>query len=249
MILIRWQEVSHFFSSHLYRLNRDPFQRNFVVADSLLDKREERIRRMFDNIAPYYDLLNHLLSFNIDQLLAPANDASGSARRHRADPRSVHRHGRSGPGLRSGGRRQGADHRSRLFPRHAGPGRGEDSADAGPAQRIRLVEADAQSLPFPDDHFQIVTVAFGLRNVTDTDRCLAEMVRVTQPGVRSPFSSSPSPRARSSASSIVVIFATCCRWSARSSRAARTTPTVISRPASRNFPTAKRSPSVWKSTA
>ncbi len=44
------------------------------------------------------------------------------------------------------------------------------------------LEADAQKLPFPDDYFQITTVAFGLRNVPDTDRGLAEMVRVTRPG-------------------------------------------------------------------
>src|SRR5207244_6908420 len=50
------------------------------------------------------------------------------------------------------------------------------------ADRISYLEADAQRLPFPDDYFQITTVAFGLRNVTDTDRGLAEMVRVTRPG-------------------------------------------------------------------
>ena len=53
-----------------------------------------------------------------------------------------------------------------------------------PRRRVRFVEADAQPLPFPDDTFQIVDVAFGLRNVTDTDRGLAEMVRVTRPGGR-----------------------------------------------------------------
>ena len=37
-------------------------------------------------------------------------------------------------------------------------------------------------LPFPDDSFQIVSVAFGLRNVTDTDRGLREMARVCRPG-------------------------------------------------------------------
>jgi len=49
---------------------------------------------------------------------------------------------------------------------------------------VGFVEADAQSLPFPDDTFQITCVAFGLRNITDTDRGLAEMVRVTQHGGR-----------------------------------------------------------------
>src|SRR5262249_7112399 len=54
----------------------------------------------------------------------------------------------------------------------------------GREDRIRIVEADAQRLPFPADHCQIATVAFGLRNVTDTDRGISEMVRVTQPGGR-----------------------------------------------------------------
>src|SRR5262249_52237179 len=52
------------------------------------------------------------------------------------------------------------------------------------SQRIRYLEADAQRLPFANDQFQITTVAFGLRNVTDTDRGISEMVRVTQPGGR-----------------------------------------------------------------
>ena len=41
---------------------------------------------------------------------------------------------------------------------------------AAPPSRIRFVEADTQRLPFPDNTFQLTTVAFGLRNVTDTDR-------------------------------------------------------------------------------
>jgi demethylmenaquinone methyltransferase/2-methoxy-6-polyprenyl-1,4-benzoquinol methylase len=47
---------------------------------------------------------------------------------------------------------------------------------------LRFVEADAQALPFEDGQFQIVAVAFGLRNVADTDRGIAEMTRVCAPG-------------------------------------------------------------------
>ncbi|HEX6984147.1 MAG TPA: bifunctional demethylmenaquinone methyltransferase/2-methoxy-6-polyprenyl-1,4-benzoquinol methylase UbiE, partial [Planctomycetaceae bacterium] len=47
---------------------------------------------------------------------------------------------------------------------------------------ITFVEADAQALPFADDTFGLVTVAFGLRNVTDTGRGLREMARVCRPG-------------------------------------------------------------------
>jgi demethylmenaquinone methyltransferase/2-methoxy-6-polyprenyl-1,4-benzoquinol methylase len=54
----------------------------------------------------------------------------------------------------------------------------------GASDRVQFLEADTQKLPFADDTFQLTTVAFGLRNVTDTDRGIAEMVRVTQPGGR-----------------------------------------------------------------
>jgi demethylmenaquinone methyltransferase/2-methoxy-6-polyprenyl-1,4-benzoquinol methylase len=47
--------------------------------------------------------------------------------------------------------------------------------------RITFIEADAQNLPVPSDAFQIVCVAFGLRNVADTDRGLAEMTRACAP--------------------------------------------------------------------
>ena len=52
------------------------------------------------------------------------------------------------------------------------------------AAPLTFVEADTQHLPFEDDRFQIVSVAFGLRNVTDTRKGLREMVRVCQPGGR-----------------------------------------------------------------
>jgi demethylmenaquinone methyltransferase/2-methoxy-6-polyprenyl-1,4-benzoquinol methylase len=47
-----------------------------------------------------------------------------------------------------------------------------------------LALCDAQQLPFPDDAFDCVSVAFGLRNMTDKDAALAEMARVTRPGGR-----------------------------------------------------------------
>lgn len=49
---------------------------------------------------------------------------------------------------------------------------------------LKFQEADTTNLPFPDNFFQLVTVAFGLRNVADTDQGLQEMTRVCQPGGR-----------------------------------------------------------------
>jgi demethylmenaquinone methyltransferase/2-methoxy-6-polyprenyl-1,4-benzoquinol methylase len=156
-----------------------------AVSSQLLDKREARIRRMFGQIAPFYDFLNHLLSLNIDRrwrdrtarLVPPGPAGDGpildlctgtgdlALTYDRAAKGTV-------PII-------GADFAHEMLVRAA-----RKAAGAGAGERVRFVEADAQALPFPDDHFQLVTIAFGLRNVTDTDRGLLEMVRVTRPGGR-----------------------------------------------------------------
>src|SRR5438045_7945999 len=143
------------------------------MATSLLDKRETRIRRMFGEIAPRYDLLNHLLSLNVDRywrwrttrLVPPAGDApildlcTGTGDLALAYDRAA------------GGKVAivGADFCHPMLVRAAAKTARRKATD-----RIRYVEADAQRLPFPDETFQITCVAFGLRNVTDTDRGLAE---------------------------------------------------------------------------
>jgi demethylmenaquinone methyltransferase/2-methoxy-6-polyprenyl-1,4-benzoquinol methylase len=153
------------------------------VSSALVDKRETRIRRMFGAIAPRYDLLNHLLSLNIDRrwrrrttrLVLPAGDGpildvcSGTGDLALAYDQAA---GGQVPVV-------GADfcHEMLVLAGTKARQRGADG-------RVRYVEADTQRLPFPDGHFQITAVAFGLRNVTDTDRGLAEMVRVTRPGGR-----------------------------------------------------------------
>ncbi len=56
--------------------------------------------------------------------------------------------------------------------------------DSGIQGNIEFVQADAQFLPFPDDSFDCVTIAFGLRNVTEKETALASMLRVLKPGGR-----------------------------------------------------------------
>jgi demethylmenaquinone methyltransferase/2-methoxy-6-polyprenyl-1,4-benzoquinol methylase len=158
------------------------------VSSSLIDKRETRIRTMFGNIASSYDLLNHLLSLNIDRYWR--------WRTTRLVPPRVGAEGGDAPILdvctgtgdlalaydRAAGHRVpivGSDFclpmllpaRDKTRRRHA-------------SERVRYIEADTQRLPFPADTFQLTVVGFGLRNVTDTDRGIAEMVRVTKPGGR-----------------------------------------------------------------
>ncbi len=56
--------------------------------------------------------------------------------------------------------------------------------DRGQLGNLEFVQADAQYLPFPDDSFDCITIAFGLRNVTDKDLALRSMLRVLKPGGR-----------------------------------------------------------------
>jgi demethylmenaquinone methyltransferase/2-methoxy-6-polyprenyl-1,4-benzoquinol methylase len=166
-----------------------------MVSAIVIDKREARIRRMFGHIAPSYDLLNHLLSLNIDhywrwrttQLVPPRGKepildlCTGTGDLALAYDRAA----------------QGevpivaADFCHEMLVLA-----GEKTSKNQAAGRIRFLEADAQQLPFPDDFFQITTVAFGLRNVTDTDRGLAEMVRVTRPGGKLAILEFSQPRGR-----------------------------------------------------
>ncbi|HTU17830.1 MAG TPA: class I SAM-dependent methyltransferase, partial [Gemmataceae bacterium] len=145
------------------------------MSTSILDKRETRIRTMFGNIARRYDLLNHLLSLNIDRYwrwrttrLAPPRVGEAAA------PILDVCTGTGDLALaydRAAKRRVpivGADFcLPMLLPAR------DKTQRRGAAARIGYVEADTQRLPFPDDTFQLTTVAFGLRNVTDTDRGLA----------------------------------------------------------------------------
>jgi demethylmenaquinone methyltransferase/2-methoxy-6-polyprenyl-1,4-benzoquinol methylase len=151
------------------------------MATSLLDKRETRIRRMFGNIAPHYDFLNHLLSLNVDRYwrwrttrLVPPRSSAPILDLCTGTGDLALAYDRASRGVAPV---VGADfcHEMLLLARKKTVARGQ-------AARICYLEADAQRLPFPDDHFQITAVAFGLRNVTDTDRGLAEMARVTQVG-------------------------------------------------------------------
>jgi demethylmenaquinone methyltransferase / 2-methoxy-6-polyprenyl-1,4-benzoquinol methylase len=140
---------------------------------------------MFDRIAHRYDLLNRVLSLGIDQ------------RWRRRTVRSLALDGRPGGGrvldLATGtadlailvARRhpgvvvEGLDPSERMLER----GRVKiERARLG--DRVRLVTGDAESLPYPDATFDGVTIAFGIRNVPDRARGLAEMKRVTKPGGR-----------------------------------------------------------------
>lgn len=56
--------------------------------------------------------------------------------------------------------------------------------DLGIVGNVEYIQANAEELPFPDNYFDVVSIAFGLRNVTDKDKALASIYRVLKPGGR-----------------------------------------------------------------
>ena len=151
------------------------------MSTTTIDKSGERVQRMFGEIAPSYDRMNHLLSLNVDRYwrwwtvekLAPKpgdpilDVCTGTGDLALAFHRAT------------GGKSEivGAD----FCPEMLDIGR-RKQVRAKIGSELSFVEADAQNLPFEKDRFEIVSVAFGLRNVADTDRGLTEIARVCRPG-------------------------------------------------------------------
>jgi demethylmenaquinone methyltransferase/2-methoxy-6-polyprenyl-1,4-benzoquinol methylase len=137
------------------------------------------VRGMFTAIAPRYDLLNHVLSLNIDKRWRErAVDALGWERR--PDGRYLDLCAgtldlAAALARRSGFRGHviGADFVKPMLER----GRGK-------ADRVSPVNADALELPLPDASFDGATVGFGVRNLADIDAGLTEAARVLRPGAR-----------------------------------------------------------------
>ena len=146
------------------------------------------VREMFTSIAPRYDLLNHVLSFNIDRLWWRRTARAFSKILAQPDARILDlccgtgdmtfalrkQAGKSRPEL------WGADFSHAMLQRARTKSSEKISANANPTPR--WIEADALRLPFPIQHFNLVTSAFGFRNLADYDAGLREIVRVLRPG-------------------------------------------------------------------
>lgn len=147
-----------------------------------VDKSDARVRRMFGEISGRYDFLNHFLSGGTDiywrwrtvRAAKPVADApildvcSGTGDLAFA----WHK--------KTSARVVGTDFTFEML-QHANRKRDRKLTQRRRSE-VTFLEADTQQLPFISDAFQIVSVAFGLRNVADTRAGLREMIRVCRPG-------------------------------------------------------------------
>jgi demethylmenaquinone methyltransferase/2-methoxy-6-polyprenyl-1,4-benzoquinol methylase len=147
-----------------------------------LDKTPSRIAGMFDAIAPRYDLLNHVLSAGLDRRWR--SRAIGELRIERGVRLLDLCTGTADlaiAAIREGSAASviGVDFAARMLQLA-----GVKVARLGLSRSIRLVRADATRIPLHDSSCDAATIGFGIRNVADPSRALAELARVLRPGGR-----------------------------------------------------------------
>jgi len=150
------------------------------VAES---KKAAKVAEVFHSVAARYDLMNDLMSGGIHRLWKRFSiELSGVRPGHRV----LDIAGGTGDLARQFAGRVGAEGEVVLADINASMlqmGRSK-LLDAGVAGNLRFVQADAEQLPFADNSFDCVSIAFGLRNVTHKEKALKSMLRVLKPGGR-----------------------------------------------------------------
>ena len=143
--------------------------------------KKEKVQEMFNGIAPKYDLLNHLLSLGIDK--AWRRKAMRELERGAKDRVLDVACGTgdfSIEALRHGVRQVvGVDISENMLAVAQ-----EKARDKGLEEQLEFLYGDSEQLTFPDENFDAVTVAFGVRNFEHLERGLREMCRVLRPGGR-----------------------------------------------------------------
>lgn len=146
-------------------------------------EKQAKVADVFHSVAAKYDIMNDLMSFGVHRLWKRfAIDCSGVR-----------------PGQKVLDLAGGTGDLTAKFSRIVGDkgqviladindsmlkvGR-DKLRDLGVVSNVEYVQANAQALPFPDNTFDLITIAFGLRNVTDKDEALRSMYRVLKPGGR-----------------------------------------------------------------
>jgi len=154
---------------------------HFGYKNVPVDEKADHVRDVFDSVATRYDIMNDLMSAGMHRLW-----------KRRAIDQAAVRPGHAVLDLAGG-----TGDLALKFARQVGPGGHVVLADinaamleqgrkrlinAGIAGNLTIAQVDAENLPFAEHSFDRITIAFGLRNVTDKDAALQSMYRVLKPG-------------------------------------------------------------------
>ncbi|GIU41097.1 ubiquinone/menaquinone biosynthesis C-methyltransferase UbiE [Shewanella sairae] len=159
----------------------NPKSTHFGYKTIEAEKKADMVAGVFHSVAAKYDIMNDVMSFGIHRMWKRFTIESAGAR----------------PGMKVLDLAGGTGDLTAKFSRIVGDtgqviladindsmlkvGR-EKLRDKGIVGNVDYVQANAEALPFPDNYFDIITIAFGLRNVTNKDAAIASMLRVLKPG-------------------------------------------------------------------
>lgn len=162
-------------------MNESESTTHFGFTQVPMPEKVKRVAQVFESVAPHYDLMNDLMSLGIHRLW----------KRFAIELANVQR------GQRVLDLAGGTGDLAAKFSKLVGETGEVVLADINPAMlqqgRIRLLnegilvdyaQVNAEKLPFADNSFDVISIAFGLRNVTDKSAALASMLRVLKPGGR-----------------------------------------------------------------
>ena len=154
---------------------------HFGYTEVPVDEKVNRVADVFHSVAAKYDLMNDLMSGGVHRLWKRITiEASGARSGHQI----LDIAGGTGDLTKRFSRIVGQEGRVVLADINDSMLKvGRDKLiNSGVAGNVEYVQANAECLPFDDNSFDIITIAFGLRNVTDKDAALRSMARVLKPG-------------------------------------------------------------------
>lgn len=161
---------------------KDPLT-HFGYQSVPVGDKAHKVAEVFHSVAARYDLMNDLMSFGVHRLWKRFAIELSAARRGQ---QVLDIAGGTGDLARAFSRIVGSTGRVVLADINSSMlSVGRDKlTDQGLVDNLEYVQANAECLPFANNSFDLVTIAFGLRNVTDKDAALRSMFRVLKPGGR-----------------------------------------------------------------
>ncbi|NRA53813.1 MAG: bifunctional demethylmenaquinone methyltransferase/2-methoxy-6-polyprenyl-1,4-benzoquinol methylase UbiE [Gammaproteobacteria bacterium] len=156
---------------------------HFGYKEVNVGEKQSKVAEVFHSVAAKYDIMNDVMSFGVHRLWKRfAIDCSGV----RPGQKVLDLAGGTGDLTAKFSRIVGSTGQVVLADINDSMLKvGRDKLrDLGVVSNVQYVQANAQALPFADNTFDLITIAFGLRNVTDKDEALRSMYRVLKPGGR-----------------------------------------------------------------